>query len=190
VGLGSRRTIVLVEDESEGLEHDDEVVARDVPPPAPEPAPQNPRQVRARRRRRRRQLGTLLFLIVAIAVFATAYFAVAGDDDDSSNDGATASSAVTTTVVPPFIANYKTTTGVNVRQDPGTTAATVAVVEQGRDVTVVCVSEGESVTAGSGATTAQWLKVAGSWPVGYVSAAYVNVGDDLTAQKIPACPAA
>jgi len=180
---------VLVEDGSEGLEHDSDAAAPadDVPPLAP--APRNPRQVRARRRRRRRQLGTLLFVLVAAGVFAAAYFAVAGGDDDAADDRATASSGVTTTVVPPFLANYKATTGLNVRQAPGTTAPVVGVVEQGRDVTAVCVVQGEVVTTANGANP-QWLKIAGGWPVGYVSAAYVTAGADLTAGKIPACPAA
>ena len=81
------------------------------------------------------------------------------------------------------------TTGLNVRQGPGTTFPTVGVVEQGRDVIVACVIDGEPVTAATGATS-QWLKVTGAWPAGYVSAAYVLTGDDLLASKIPACPSA
>jgi uncharacterized protein YgiM (DUF1202 family) len=186
---------VPVDEGSEGLEASGgDGVADDVAPPpaheaAPEPAPRNPRQVRARRRRRRRQLGTLLFVLVAAGVFAAAYFAISGGDDDATDDRATASSGVTTTVVPPFIATYKATTGLNVRQSPATTAPVVGVVEQGRDVTAVCVVQGEVVTTASGANP-QWLKIAGGWPVGYVSAAYVTAGADLTAGKIPACPAA
>jgi Bacterial SH3 domain len=180
---------VSVEDESGGSEHSEgEELAADVPPPGPEPAAPTPRQVRARRRRRRRQIGTLLFVLVAIAVFAAAYFAIAGGDDDSK-DSATASTAATTTAAPPFVASYKATTGLNVRQAPATTAPTVGVVEQGRDVTVVCVAQGEVVAAASGPNP-QWLKVAGGWPVGYVSAAYVSTGEDLSGGKIPACPAA
>ena len=184
---------MVVVDEGEGWEHsEDEAVAADAPPPAPEPAPPappNPRQVRARRRRRRRQLGTLLFVLVAAGVFAAAYFAVAGGDDDSSDDRATASSGVTTTLVPPFVATYKTTTGVHVRQTPATSSPTVAVIEQGRDVTAVCVVDAEVVNAPNGPNM-QWLRVAGDWASGYVSAAFVNVGDDLRAGEIPICPAA
>jgi uncharacterized protein YraI len=154
---------------------------------AAEPAPRNPRQVRARRRRRRRQFGTLLFVLVAGAVLAAAYLTISGNDDSPQTATSTAPTT-TTTVAPPFMAAYKVTTGINVRQAPGTTSPTVAVVEQGHEVTVVCVIEGESVNASSGPNT-QWLKVAGP-PVGYVSAAYVAVGDDLNAKKIPACPAA
>jgi hypothetical protein len=186
---------VSVEDESDGPEHSgrEEFSADDVPPSGPEfavpnAAAANPRQARARRRRRRRQIGTLLFVLVAIGVFAAAYFAIAGGDEDSK-DSAAKSTAATTTVAPPFVASYKATTGLNVRQAPGTTAPTVGVVEQGRDVTVVCVVQGEVVAAASGPNP-QWLKVAGGWPVGYVSAAYVSTGEDLSGGKIPACPAA
>jgi hypothetical protein len=173
---------------SEGSAHPGgEAFARDAAPPAPQPAPHNPRQVRARRRRRRRQIGTILFVLVAIGVFATAYFAVAGGDDDSSDDGTAARSGVTTTVAPPFVATYKVTTGINVRQTPSTTSPTVAVIEQGRDVTVVCVVDAEVVNAPSGPNP-QWLRVAGPWNSGYVSAAFVSTGDDLRAGEIPACP--
>jgi hypothetical protein len=149
----------------------------------------NPRQVRARRRRRRRQIGTLVFVLVAAGIFAAAYFAVTGDDDSAQDDISADGPLVTTTVQAPFAANYKSTTGLNVREGAGTTFPTVGVVEQGRDVTVVCVKEGEVVNAPSG-PNAQWLEVAGPWTVGYVSSAYVLVGDDLRANKVPACASA
>jgi len=170
---------VTVDDESEAI----------APVADPGRPPRNPRQVRARRRRRRRQLGTLLFLAVAAAVFAAAYFAVAGDD--GSDDGASASTSLpaATTAPPPFAASYKVTTGVNVRGAPATSAAVVATLEQGHDVTVSCAAEGESVTGGT-ATSTRWLKVAGPWPAGFVSAVYVDTGEDLSSGKIPACPAA
>jgi hypothetical protein len=176
----------VVVDASEGSEEFGEQVAV----PAPEPAPRNPRQVRARRRRRRRQIGTLLFVLVAAGVFAAAYFALAGDDD-SSDDAASSTSTpgVTATTVAPFAGSYKVTTGVNLRQGAGTTFPAVGTIETGRAVVVLCVTEGEPVNAPSG-TNSQWLKVTGLGPSGYVSAAFVAVGDDLRSNKIPACPAA
>jgi hypothetical protein len=180
--------VAVVDEGSEGSGHSGgDAGAAGGAPPAPAPAPRNPRQIRARRRRRRRQLGTFLFVLVAIGVFAAAYFAVAGGDDDSADDRASARSGPTTTVEPPFVATYTVTTGVNVRQTPSTTSPTVAVIEQGRDVTVVCVVEAEIVNAPSGPNP-QWLRVAGPWNSGYVSAAFVSVGDDLRAGEIPACP--
>jgi hypothetical protein len=180
----------MVDDESEGLDlPDHEAVADEVPPAAPQPAPRNPRQIRARRRRRRRQIGTLLFVLVAGAILATAYFAVAGgDDDDTANDATGTTAAATTTVAPPFSAPYKTTAGINVRQMAATSAPVVATVEQGRDVTVTCVVEGEVVNAPSG-PNAQWLQVTGPG-AGYVSAAFVSTGEDLRTGKIPTCPSA
>jgi hypothetical protein len=182
---------VLVDEGSEGSEglgyKDDAGVAHDAPAPAP--APRNPRQIRARRRRRRRQLGTLLFVVVAGAILAAAYFAVAGGDDDSSDDATTTTAAATTTVAPPYSVAYKTTSGINVRQMPATSAPIVAVVEQGRDVTVTCVVDGEVVNAPSG-PNAKWLKVTDPGAAGYVSAAFVTTGTDLTSGKIPACPRA
>jgi hypothetical protein len=130
----------------------------------------------------------LLFVGVAVAVFAAAYFAIAGGDDDSSDEATSTTSPATTTTVPPFSAVYKTTSGINVRQMPATSAPVVSVVEQGREVTVTCVVEAEAVDSPSG-PNAQWLKVTGP-AAGYVSAAFVSTGEDLRTNKIPACPAA
>ena len=133
--------------------------------------------------------GTLLFIVVAVGVVAAAYFTLAGDDGSSKRGTSTTAALATTTVAPPFSATYKATTGLNVRQGPGTNVPTVGVVETGRDVTVACVVEGELVNAPSGPNS-QWLKITGPGPVGYVSSAFVAVGDDLRSQKIPTCPAA
>jgi hypothetical protein len=183
---------MLVEGESQELESP-EAVAHDVAPPGLDHDPQptrNPRQVRARRRRRRRQFGTLLFVVVAAGVFAAAYFSLAGDDESSKGGTSATGSLVTTTVAPPFVATYKATTGLNVRQSPGTNnVPIVGVVELGRDGTAVCMIEGEPVNTPSGPNT-KWLGITGPWPAGYVSSAFVAVGDDLTANKIPACPTA
>jgi hypothetical protein len=188
---------VAVDDELEGLDRPEtgvdaaaDAVVAPGPEPDAQPAPRNPRQVRARRRRRRRQFGTLLFLVVAAGIVAAAYFTLAGGDDSADDATGTTGGGVTTTTAPQFFVPYKVTTGVNVRSTPGTSAPTEAVVEQGHDVIVLCVVEGESVAASGGTTSTQWLKIAGNWPVGYVSAAYVSTGDDLRSQKIPACPAA
>lgn len=172
------------EDGSEDVEGSGAVAA-----PVPERAPRNPRQVRARRRRRRRQLGTLLFLLVAGGILATAYFAVKGDDSTDEATSTTLPVDATTTTLPPFAGSYKVTTGVNVRQGAGTTFPAVGVVEQGRTVLVICVVEGEVVNAPSGSNS-QWLKVTGLGPSGYASAAFVAVGDDLRNKKIPTCPPA
>jgi len=158
--------------------------------PEPEPASRTPRQRRVRRRRRRRQLGTLLFVAVAGAILVIAYLAVSGDDDASDDArGTTPATAEVTSTTAPFAGTYQVTTGVNVREGAGTTFATVGVVEQGRDVVVACAVDGEVVAAPTGANP-KWLKVTGEWSIGYVSAAFVTVGDDLRTNKIPACPPA
>lgn len=177
-----------MDDEAGGAEHP---AGEGADVAVPEPTPRNPRQIRTRRRRRRRQLGTLLFLLVAAGVFAAAYFTLAGGGS-SSNDASrttSAAGAATTTGAPPFVGTYKTTSGINVRQGAGTNFPTVGTIEQGRTVTAVCVAQGQPVDTPSGSNS-QWLKVAGSWPVGYVSAGYVTASADLSANKIPACPAA
>jgi hypothetical protein len=182
--------MAVVDEGSEGQDLPEHgAVADDVAPSAPTPAPRNPRQIRARRRRRRRQIGTLLFVVAAGVILAAAYFAIAGGDDDSAEEVTSTTSAVTTTVAPPFSAVYKTTSGINVRQAPATSAPIVAVVEQGRDVTVSCVVQGEVVNAPNG-PNANWLKVTDPSAAGYVSAAFVSTGQDLATNKIPACPAA
>lgn len=129
----------------------------------------------------------MLFLLVAVGIFATAYFAVSEGDDSPDDGSSTTLVGGPTTTLAPFAGSYKVTTGVNVRQGAGTTFPTVGVVEEGRSVLVVCVVEGEVVNAPSGAN-AQWLKVTGLGPSGYASAAFVAVGDDLRNQKIPTCP--
>ena len=176
-----------MDDTSGGAEGPDEV------PGATSPglgrAPTNQRQARARRRRRRRRIGAAIFVIVAGAVLATAYFAIAGGGGDSPDESAgtsTTQPAATTTTALAFAGGYKVTTGVNIRQGPGTTFPTVGTVEQGRTILVLCVVNGELVNAPSGPNQ-QWLKMTGFGPSGYVSAAFVTTGDDLRNNKIPAC---
>jgi hypothetical protein len=154
--------------------------AADAPPPL------TPRQVRARRRRRRRILGTLLFLAVAAGVFAAVYFVLVADD--SSDRAATpTSAAVTITTAPKPAGPYRVTTGVNIRQGPGTTFPAVGAIETGHQVFVSCVIDGQPVDAPSGPTT-KWLRLTGFGPAGYLTVAYVDVGDDLNVPgRIPAC---
>jgi uncharacterized protein YraI len=133
-------------------------------------------------------IGTLLFLAVAIGIFATAYFVFVGTDD-SSDPAATASTAITTTSVPKPAGPYRVTTGVNVRQGPGTTFPSVGTIETGHEVFVSCVVDGQPVDAPTGPVT-KWLRLTGFGPVGYLTVAYVDVGDDLNvAGKIPTCTA-
>jgi uncharacterized protein YgiM (DUF1202 family) len=176
--------VVVDDDDSQEIEESEAAAV-----PAPEPVPPNPRQVRARRRRRRRQLGTVLFLLVAVGVFAAAYFTLTEGDDSSDDATGTTGVGATTTTLAPFAGSYKVTTGVNLREGAGTTFPAVSTIETGHAVLVVCVVEGEPVNAPSGTNT-QWLKITGLGPTGYVSSAFVTLGDDLRNGKIPACPPA
>jgi uncharacterized protein YgiM (DUF1202 family) len=137
-------------------------------------------------------IGTLLFVLVAVAVFAAAYFTITGGS--GSSDSASPTTTIiapgsTTTTGPPFSGPYKVTTGVNVRQGPGIGSSVVGTVETGRSVFVVCVAQGDTVQGPAGPDP-KWVKITGLGPQGYVSAAYVTIGDDLQNGKIPACPAA
>jgi hypothetical protein len=172
-----RRTIIVVDETSTGDQ------------PAG-PAPLTPRQVRARRRRRRRVIGVVVFLLVALGILGVAYLAVAGPGDDSDRaDSASSSTSPTTTTVVKPAGPYRVTTGVNVRQGPGTNFPTVGTIETGHMVFASCVIEGAPVQGPSGPVT-KWLHLTGFGPVGYLTVAYVDTGDDLNvAGKIPACAA-
>jgi hypothetical protein len=148
-----------------------------------------PRQLRARRRRRRRVAGVVIFLAVACGVLGAAYLAMAGSDDSSSGStrSSTAPAGATTTTVAKPAGPYRVTTGVNVRQGPGTNYPTVGMIETGYQVFVSCVAEGTPVDGPSGPVT-KWLRLSGFGPVGYLTVVYVDIGDDLNiAGKIPAC---
>jgi uncharacterized protein YgiM (DUF1202 family) len=151
--------------------------------------PPNPRSVRARRRRRRRIIGTLLFVAVAIGVFAAAYLYASNSEDSSNPVSDRARAATTTTKAPSAPAGpFPVTDSVNIREGPGTQYKTVGTVAAGRKVLVVCVIDGQSVDGPNGPTT-KWLRITGLGPVGYVTAQYVNIGtavDDRTV--VPQCP--
>jgi hypothetical protein len=150
----------------------------------------SPRHVRARRRRRRRRLGALVFGLIAVAVLGATYLSATGGND-SSNVGRTVTTllrATTTTVARPF-GPYKVTTGVNVRQGAGTNFPSAGTISTGHTVFVACVLEGQPVAAPTGPES-RWLRLSGFGPSGYVTALYVNTGDDLTNNKIPTCAGA
>jgi uncharacterized protein YgiM (DUF1202 family) len=77
---------------------------------------------------------------------------------------------------------------VNLRQGPGTNTAVLGKVAGGAKVQVECRIKGEDVTAGS-STSDQWLRITTIAAPGYVSALYVDIGDDLdNPRRIGLCP--
>jgi hypothetical protein len=154
-----------------------------------EPAPLTPRQRAARRRHRRRVIGSLLFVAVAIGVFAAAYFSFVDSSDSSDDASSTSTSLPTTTTTPKANGPYQVITGVNIRQGPATTSPSVGTLKTGEVVFVACVVDGEAVDGPTGPST-KWLKLTG-FVTGYLTVQYVDLGADLTTPgKIPACPSA
>ena len=121
----------------------------------------------------------LVILLVIVVLGGAILWATSRPEDDDS------ATTTTTTTVPPGTPltlpppkPYKVNDGVNVRGEPTTSSAIVAMVETGKSVTVVCRTEGQSVTASSGSTN-QWLRVTVGEVAGYVSALYVETGGDI-----------
>ena len=129
-----------------------------------------------------------MFIAVAVAVIAGAYFTLSGSDD-ASNDAAGDAGLTTTTIttVPKPSGPYRVTTGVNVRQAPSTTSASVSTIELGHIVFVACVTDGESVNGPKGAST-KWARLGGFAAGGYLTVQYIDMGTDLDVPgKIPIC---
>ena len=86
------------------------------------------------------------------------------------------------TLVPPTLpqpARYEVDGGVNVRRGPGTATEMLTKLGDGKKVTVICKAVGQDVTGEDGSTNL-WLRIdLGPYGVGYVSALYVDTGDDI-----------
>ena len=70
---------------------------------------------------------------------------------------------------------FKVTDGVNVRTGPGTSFPKVATIDQGKQVMVVCVTEGGVVTGPNGSTT-KWVRITAGSVTGYVTSEFVATG--------------
>lgn len=69
--------------------------------------------------------------------------------------------------------------GVNIRQGPATNTAALTRLEAGSEAKVVCKTAGQDVT-GEGGSTNLWVRVdLGELGMGYASALYIDVGDDI-----------
>lgn len=99
-------------------------------------------------------------------------------------DDEPATLSTTTTVNPlvpatlPAPRRYKVTETVNVRQGPATNTTVLTKLETGTTILVECRVEGQDVTSSAGATNL-WLRTTIEGAVGYVSALYVDTGDDI-----------
>ncbi len=121
----------------------------------------------------------LVILLVVVVLGGALAWAYTRPDDKSSEATTTTTTAdpsVPVTMPPPK--PYKVNDGVNVRGGPTTGSPIVAQVETGKAVLVVCRIEGQSVTAPEGSSN-QWLRVTVGEATGYVSALYVETGDDI-----------
>lgn len=99
------------------------------------------------------------------------------DDDSPPAFDPTASTLVPLTLPPP--AKYEIDGGVNLRQGPATNTTLLAKLPDGAKVRVICKTAGQDVTGSDGSTNL-WLRIdLGQYGVGYVSALYVDTGDDL-----------
>lgn len=130
------------------------------------------------------EAGRISEYLVILLTFAVLGGALAWAFTSRDDAEPTASTATSTTVDPltpatlPPPKDYKVSDGVNIRGAPTTTAPVVGQVETGKSVTVVCRTEGQSVTSSAGSTN-QWLRVTIGETPGYVSALYVDTGNDI-----------
>jgi uncharacterized protein YgiM (DUF1202 family) len=141
--------------------------------------------VRTRRRESlRSEEGRVAEYVVILLVIVVLGGALAWALTRPKNTTSGAASSTTTTAdpsVPPTLPPpkpYKVNDGVNVRGAPTTGSAVVGQVETGKAVLVVCRTEGQSVTAPEGSSNL-WLRVTVGPTTGYVSALYVETGDDI-----------
>ena len=122
----------------------------------------------------------LVILLVIVVLGGALAWALTRTDDEKSDATSTTSTTVDPSVPPtlPPPKEYKVNDGVNVRGAPTTTAAIIGRVETGKAVLVMCRTEGQSVTSSEGSSNL-WLRVVVALQQGYVSALYVETGDDI-----------
>ena len=118
----------------------------------------------------------LLTLVVLGGALAWAFTRPDDDDGATSTTSTTVDPLAPMTLPPPKF--YEVNDGVNLRGAPTTSSAIVGRVETGKDVLVVCRTEGQSVTSSEGSSN-QWLRVVVALQQGYVSALYVDTDDDI-----------
>ncbi len=125
----------------------------------------------------------VVFLFAAVIGFAFLWAWVLHEKPIDRPDATTAFDPTASTLTPPTLpAPHKYAaedTGVNIRQGPATNTEALTKVTGGGKVKVICKTTGQDVTGERGSSNI-WLRVdLGAFGVGYASAVYVDVGDDL-----------
>jgi uncharacterized protein YgiM (DUF1202 family) len=121
-------------------------------------------------------LVILLVIVVLGGALAWAFTRKDETSDATSTTTTTVDPSVPPTLPPPKA--YKVNDGVNMRGAPTTSAPIVGRVQTGKEVLVMCRTEGQSVTSSEGSSNL-WLRVVVALQQGYVSALYVETGDDI-----------
>jgi hypothetical protein len=86
------------------------------------------------------------------------------------------------TAVPPP-RPYRVTDDVNLRSEPRSTSASLAVISSGSSVVVECVTNGESIDGPNGPTD-KWDRVSWEGETGYVTDQYVDTGEAVNDPSI------
>jgi hypothetical protein len=132
----------------------------------------------------------VLLLFAALIGFAFLWALVLHEKPPDESAVGT-SGTTTVTLTPPTLPpphKYVVDGGVNIRQGPATNTEILTRIEDGQKVRVICRTEGQDVTGSDGSTNL-WLRIdLGGFGVGYASALYVDVGDDIEdASRIGDC---
>lgn len=133
----------------------------------------------------------ILLLFAAVIGFAFVWALVLHEKPPDTDSA----SSVTSTTLPstpgslPPARKYKVIDGVNVRQGPATNTTVLTKLEDGTTILVECRVQGQDVTGPDGSTS-QWLRTTlTEGAVGYVSALYVDTGNDIEdITRIGICP--
>jgi hypothetical protein len=142
-------------------------------------------------------LGTVALLLGAAFLWALVLNDRSPEPEvvaDPGADVAAATAPVATTVPQPVTAppprRYRVVGGVNLREGPANNTRLLSRLEDGQRVVVTCKAAGQAVTSPEGSTTL-WLRLdLGQYGIGYASALYFDVGDDLeNPRRIADCAA-
>lgn len=142
-------------------------------------------------------LGTVALLLGAAFLWALVLHDRSPEREvatDPAADVAAATAPVATTVPKPATVapprRYRVVGGVNLREGPANNTRLLSRLEDGQRVLVTCKAAGQAVTSPEGSTTL-WLRLdLGQYGIGYASALYFDVGDDLeNPRRIADCAA-